>query len=669
MPFDKLTFGQSLHGYLDGHRLVSSSVPLDPDSRMTVRILSDSACVFDSHGKQDYLTGYPLAQAGLYVLARTWPAPEMARPGCVWTHSIYIRFQDIGRIYDFVSLTALFDRPSIERDYSRYSKPIEWESVEPNGRNPMIGPEILRSIISAFYQLPNSAVLIEAANEDKLEVAILELWRQQWSRLRRSFTFCTYSNMPRLLVNHSFDLQVCPRGGAVKFREVPKLVVVDGYDKIVRLKEDANVELILNDILLKGNELGLFIKVYGPSLVQGRSGMLPLVSIFKMLASVTNVDGLLHIIDLTLTIFPDKNDAKPLKNIFLGESQILPNCESLVEEESKLCYLATTKKLGSFEWELLTPANRFLNYFVADRMSCLLALNSCVINGINEIGQTVIENIAFLVNEADITTISKIARPLFVGIVLLNPNIATLSSFWEVSEAECRENIDILFHPSIRDNVDWINVTKCMITADVKVPLQVVKRFGSEFVHLILNIANDKIPVLLEDYRSILVQEPERIVSWLNMVGRISSGVLGTLPLLLDPNGPAIEKLAPEAYLKLRNAYERSLRTSIDIRSNTFLLVIALRSKQQESFGLMEVSFEPIYFAIYHNMLDYELWRQLEIHTPSLQWWKEWDKCKKLRKALVNKAILFGMTRSAFRRITSDSKLLSDLDERFSRER
>ena len=38
----------------------------------------------------DYYTGYPLENGEKYVIAKTWYAYEMKRPGCVWTHSIVL---------------------------------------------------------------------------------------------------------------------------------------------------------------------------------------------------------------------------------------------------------------------------------------------------------------------------------------------------------------------------------------------------------------------------------------------------------------------------------------------------------------------------------------------------------------------------------------------------
>ena len=86
---------QTLHGYSEGHRLLASSIDLPTRDAKTVLMMSDASGPAATIGEEGYLTGYPLPESGHYALARTWAAPEMPRPGCVWTHTILIDFSDI----------------------------------------------------------------------------------------------------------------------------------------------------------------------------------------------------------------------------------------------------------------------------------------------------------------------------------------------------------------------------------------------------------------------------------------------------------------------------------------------------------------------------------------------------------------------------------------------
>ena len=102
---------QALHGYADGHRLIASSTSLKTREAKTILTLSDASGSTSSIETTGYLTGYPLPEAGLYAFAKTWPAPEMPRPGCVWTHTLLIDFADLATIADLAGLVAAFRQP------------------------------------------------------------------------------------------------------------------------------------------------------------------------------------------------------------------------------------------------------------------------------------------------------------------------------------------------------------------------------------------------------------------------------------------------------------------------------------------------------------------------------------------------------------------------------
>jgi hypothetical protein len=88
---DTLRVDQALFGYSDGHHLLASSLRFGPRELERLLILSDIASNAASAGADGYWTGVPLADSEKYAFMRTWPAPEMSRPGCVWTHVIFPR--------------------------------------------------------------------------------------------------------------------------------------------------------------------------------------------------------------------------------------------------------------------------------------------------------------------------------------------------------------------------------------------------------------------------------------------------------------------------------------------------------------------------------------------------------------------------------------------------
>src|SRR5258708_23317122 len=89
---------QTLHGYDGGHTLLASSESLAHVTDSALFVLSDLSGDQIVPGFEEYITGYPLQEMGAYAFAKTWYAPEMERPGCVWTHTLIIRGADLAVI-------------------------------------------------------------------------------------------------------------------------------------------------------------------------------------------------------------------------------------------------------------------------------------------------------------------------------------------------------------------------------------------------------------------------------------------------------------------------------------------------------------------------------------------------------------------------------------------
>src|SRR5258708_6179889 len=124
---------QLLHGYAEGHRLLEGSFTLQDDLTRLILRMSDLSGSSMVAGFEDYITGYPLASINAYALAKTWYAPEMPRPGCVWTHTLVIPSQVLIEIPSLRVLLALFKRPTEEAFRGQYSKDLGVDTVLSQG--------------------------------------------------------------------------------------------------------------------------------------------------------------------------------------------------------------------------------------------------------------------------------------------------------------------------------------------------------------------------------------------------------------------------------------------------------------------------------------------------------------------------------------------------------
>jgi hypothetical protein len=288
---------QALHGYADGHRELASTLKLTSKDAKLLLSLSDSSGPGLRFPSEGYLTGYPLADANYYVLARTWPAPEMPRPGCVWTHSILIDFADLAALENAESLLEFFRRPQ-DSDYSIYRRPLAYFA------RPVLAPRIsdnCDALLLALYGTPGRSIVSSRIWNDR-DRAALAIWSQQWPRLRRAFRFCSFSAADRSASSTQFDLQFIALGDrSIRSRF---LSAVDA-DEVSSVGEawlrDASFDLMEPN----GRGLRSFLRQMGGDVSSGREAFIPLCRLHRLISELARGEaGISQAVDLLETAFP-----------------------------------------------------------------------------------------------------------------------------------------------------------------------------------------------------------------------------------------------------------------------------------------------------------------------------------------------------------------------------
>ena len=294
---NRLLIQQALHGYTDGHRLISASMQLPTGDAKTVLVLSDSSGGGGWSEDAGYLTGYPLREFGCFALARTWQAPEMSRPGCVWTHTLFVEFSDLANLGSLDTLLALFRRPSEKPSSADYAESLVIERGA-EAKAFEIGQEEstwCRQLLTALYEYPKDKIIGVTPPFDP-ERLLLAMWSQQWPRLRRSFCFCTSTAMDRSNSQLQFDLQLLPsrdRGVASRFPLSKNLVEI--VPTIAPWMDDAIADMFESrDSLLRS-----FLLRVGSEIQTGRASFSSLVRFHRLL---TEADRQPEAVDAAITV-------------------------------------------------------------------------------------------------------------------------------------------------------------------------------------------------------------------------------------------------------------------------------------------------------------------------------------------------------------------------------
>lgn len=176
--------GQLVFGYDDGHRLLAGSVSLPPPDVSLLLGATDAPPHSDNEG---LLTGLRLPGLDAYALCVTWSAPEISRPGAVWSHVLVLEDGLLTSLEEPLALLSLAQRPTPER-LEKYAKPLD----VPNQLKSIDRPDrtLLARYVSAAYGGSERHVVIEQ-DLTAAVAAIGLIWRNQWPSLRSHFSFRT----------------------------------------------------------------------------------------------------------------------------------------------------------------------------------------------------------------------------------------------------------------------------------------------------------------------------------------------------------------------------------------------------------------------------------------------------------------------------------------------
>lgn len=276
-----VTIHQALHGYSEGHRQLACSTSLHAKDTRLLLVMSDVAGPGVAGTGVSYLTGYPLAESGVYALSMTWPAPEMPRPGCVWTHTLLISFADLAVMDVPSALSALFSRPR-SQNVGAYHDAVTVDFSAPfREQLDVNGARCVALLASALYGRPNEQIWSRRPQGVDVDDAVLRLWDQQWPRLRRSFKFCTLTSRDRSFDSLQFDLQLTLGGNSsAQLRLASNL---EGFEAVAISDELWLADLVRDAAQPSKSSLRQMLRALGSDLLGGREAMSPICTLHAAL--------------------------------------------------------------------------------------------------------------------------------------------------------------------------------------------------------------------------------------------------------------------------------------------------------------------------------------------------------------------------------------------------
>lgn len=204
-----------VHGYKQGHQLLSASLNLPKTDQALVDQLSDLAGPLrPGEDFSPYVSAYPLPSGSHYVLAKTWQDKTVARAGCVRTLSLLIpslSWAEAEGLADFFDLLETETLPSVAQ--ASAINPPKSRSLPPVPE--FDGRELLEAL---FLEDAQPVAVLDAVHP---QLIALRLLTALWPSMRRRFSLSTFALSPRRIEGRYFSLVFAPLDARPRFSDWP----------------------------------------------------------------------------------------------------------------------------------------------------------------------------------------------------------------------------------------------------------------------------------------------------------------------------------------------------------------------------------------------------------------------------------------------------------------
>lgn len=639
-PSNTIVVQQTLHGYNDGHRLLAGSVEnLSSKDQQMLLVMSDASGPSLSSNARGYITGYPLENTNLFAVARTWSAIEMPRPGCVWTHTLLIDFADLASLPSLGMLLKAFKRPSKE-SLIEFMKPLKLavqESVFPSHSSLRI---FVEKVLMALYGSESSGILDEAPLSEDEELAVVEIWSQQWPRLRRGFRFCTYAAIEPHSVSVEFDLQFLSQG---------QPGVSSSCEYVVR---PLWLEIASND-LFNSTNLRVFLRelasdIHGDPKYLFRS----LVELYALLDR-EDASAFERAVELANSV-ASKDGGGTLWNVLLRYALAHLTVDSMVQRE----FLAAN--LSRVTPELLENVPEVSYPGVWAAMPNLVASWVSATGFKHKVASKILRRISIDHLVSELPRISEGAPAL----IELRPEILEQVEIWRKAGSTTRRKL-LGFVPKSWSH--WRQAMAAMmvggaaeLATDVRKAMGAVPFIAGVLYHLEGSDA-DRITRAEVEWLRVACAKPAVVAEFLASVDEISERGLLILTQFLTPEALPNEYGHDPWYRAMQIATGKGQYPEGHKFMCCYLMARAMGKSSRSQAELIALTFDVVYSAASSDSIPQDGWNLLDYVLPNSSWWFDWDKCKRLREGVIDAFVGRGLSAESFLSVTADPYLFNEL--------
>ena len=630
-----------LHGYKLGHNYIQGSIVLPCTHDMDkIATLSDWSEYVGINNERDYITAYPLDESPYYVVAMTWYADGMRRPGCVWTHSLLIHKDDLIKITDFCNLLYLFEVPLTE-NFESYSTPRAFVEDAKDAATHLsdIGENRAAEVYESLLSTTPSFILSEFTSQQSQEL-LLTLLNYLPTEIMKNKSICSGTASPRAYDGKYLSLQfVTHDGNAVKYLSNRTTAP---WSQLVGISVVNNRPQLANLIRHYQDELGDSVEML--------SGFLSVVVLINRTCKdeEEKQQVLLEIINTLSKTFPNQQDGKVFKSAVFQ-----PSVARDFGGEENFLYTISTVNVASFTEEQVEYGKRLRDLSTDQFLQLLKQLYTA--EELNEWGIQTVNEVDRYISYAEIADLRKTDKAFFQTIICSSSELLNQIVWTDFAKEELQSTLSV-FSDKNMVNVfkHWRELLKTMLEMKVPIASELARMAFSHdrdcvgeyltYLNSGNNHSQSSVSIELEHY-------PEAVLDWLSKSENINFDVAYVLVNSIDELSVMTKNRGSRIWMPFHNV----LTEKYPIQFYIYLYRLSFNWQDKEALMFLRKAFYPIHELLAHDKLEYSFWYRIEPYTEHLFFIQNWDRCKKMRKMVIRRLKDAGFSKSVLADYTTDA--------------
>lgn len=622
---------QALHGYSEGHNRIACSMQLSPIDDERMKVLSDwSGYVGGIDHDSSYITAYPLTDGKSFVVAKSWYAAEMNRPGCVWTHSLIINLDSIDEKFDFRTLQFLFRKPQTGY-FDGYD--VTLSTVEDKKADASLELYNIDLIpLSYLYiQLLKKERGLAYRVEDKstmYQSIILMLLQYLPLQILSRISLCSGSSFLRKIDNESFNLQFTTSTGKL-LKSAPEI------NGLQESNFNEGIIYISKSMLHNVTDTFELLRFFSKDIEDNPTKLCVLGMLLDYLDkaySHRDIPGYNTIIELLMDAFPTSTEGKMIKRTFVSEKI----ASLFTSKDDYYIWACTFESESSIEVSSIVPIDK-IHEFLSESSSVFISFMSKLVDSdaLNSLGRSVLKNEASKLSESMQEDLAKNHWNLYTVLLSLHKPML-LNDYWiSLPLVRISYILPLLKDSSFAEFKHWEKILNSCLNRGIEIPqniMSVMYRYMPGVVSNIMDFIQSKptlsLPVSIVHFCK---SHTEDVLQWINIQSTVSFSVVQFIIRIIVPQGDTTRNAGSNLW-RLFVRYDDGKQ---DVDFYLFMFMLSFNWKDELSLEMLRRSFYKIHASLSRDELSQMQINRIRQYMAELPVWQLWDNCKKLRKGVV----------------------------------